>query len=141
MVMFFIPPLFPILAYIFMGKITPIFIAGIALYIPLLIFAFFYPLSGAHTAMKIFKEQELKILSKEFNKIYDFFINDVRNDKCNKILPEFEMLSKLDELYEKAERMPVWPFDTQTITKFGTIIGAIITSIWLNWLFGKMVQL
>lgn len=81
------------------------------------------------------------INSKSENKIYDFFINDIKNDKGKKILSEFEMLTKLDELYEKADRMPVWLFDTQTLTKFGSLLGAIIASFWLNWLFGKMVQM
>ncbi len=141
LVFFLLSPLIPIFAYIFFGQINIIFLVGLTLYIPLLIFAFFYPLSGAHFAMKKFKEEELNRLSKEFNKVYDEFNNKLRKISLNQLNIEFEVLEKIDALYKKAEKMPVWPFDTETIAKFGSILAAIITSIWLNWLFGKLVQM
>lgn len=141
LVLFLIPPLFPIMGYIFFGNVNILFLVGLTLYIPFLIFTFFFPLSGAHGAMKTFKEQELRMLSEEFNNIYDKFISSIRNNNLPKITEEFELIEKIDDLYNKANRMPIWPFDTNTFTKFVSILGAIITSIWLNWLFGKLVQM
>jgi hypothetical protein len=141
MVLFLLPPLFPIMGYIFFGNVNILFVVGLTLYIPFLILAFFFPLSGAHGAMKNFKDQELRMLSEEFNSIYDKFIKNIRDDNLPEIIEEFELMDKLGDLYNKANKMPVWPFDTNTLTKFGSILAAIITSIWLNWLFGKLVQM
>lgn len=91
--------------------------------------------------MRRFKHDELKILSEKFNEVYDKFIRDIQNPGVKQLPEDFELLRRLDELYKKTESMPVWPFDIKTLTKFGTILAAIITSIWLNWLFGKLVQL
>lgn len=141
MVILLIPPILPILTYIFFGNVNIVFIFGLSLYIPLLVFTFFYPLSGAHRAMRESKKRELKILSLEFNKIYDSFIMDIEKNHIHELPSDFEMLEKLDELYAKAESMPVWPFDTITITKFGSLLGALALSFWLNWVFGKMLEM
>ena len=146
LVVFLIPPILPILTYIYMGNVTLIFIAGVTLYLPLLVFTFFFPLSGAHGAMKEFKIQELKRLSREFNVIYDGFIDHItasdreKNEKIEKLASDSNLMEKLDELYQKAEKMPVWPFDTQTITKFMSLVGVTFLSIWLNWLFGHLMN-
>jgi len=118
-----------------------LFILGLTQYIPLVIVAFFYPLSGAHEATKKSKAQELETLSLRFNQIYDKLLIDVKNENFTRIPTDMDILNKLDVFYFKAEKMPVWPFDTETITKFGSILAAIITSIWLNRLFGITVQM
>lgn len=141
LVILLLPPLLPIFAYMIFNPVTIVLLAGLTLYLPLLVFTFFYPLSGAHKAMKEFKDRELQNLSNKFNTIYDTFIEKIDPDVDTPIPEEYEALEKIDRLYKKAEKMPVWPFDTDTITKFGSILAAIFTSIWLNWLFGKLVQM
>jgi len=141
LVILLLPPLIPIFAYMIFNPVTMVLLSGLTLYIPLLVLTFFYPLSGAHRAMKEFKDRELQNLSHKFNAIYDTFIEKIDPDADTLIPEEYDALEKIDRLYKKAEKMPVWPFDTDTITKFGSILAAILTSIWLNWLFGKFVQM
>ena len=140
MVTVLLPPLMPTMLYIFFGNVNVIFIFGIMIYIPFLIFTFFYPLSGAHHAMKSFKQKELDRLSHEFNKIYDEFTHGFNTDQLSNLAQRLEILERIDRLYVSAKKMPIWPFDTGTLTKFTGIIVAITASFWLNWLFGKLVS-
>ena len=146
LVVFLIPPLIPILTYLFMGNVTTLLIVGVSLYIPLLIFTFFFPLSGAHDAMKNYKGLALKSLSREFNRIYDGFIDHItdqtkgRDEKIKKLAADSDLMEKLDELYQKAEQMPVWPFDTNTITKFLSLIGLTLFSIWFEWILNQLIN-
>jgi hypothetical protein len=73
-------------------------ILAIGFYIPLLIFAFFYPLSGAHTAMSNAKKETLRSLSEQFNRVYDDFMIDIKANRPGTLRADFELADKVDKL-------------------------------------------
>jgi len=125
MVTVLIPLLIPLLMYIFFGQLNFILKSGIALYIPLVFFTFVYPLGGAHEAMNKFKKQELSILAKKFNQVYDDFIRDIKTNQLSEIPSDFDLMEKFDKLYSKAEKMPVWPFNFEIVSRFGALVAAL----------------
>lgn len=134
MTSFLLPMLIPIIFYMYLHDVNIILSIGLTLYIPILVFAFFYPLSGAHEVMKDFKNRELNLLTMEFNNVYDHLVNDIMLFKASDLPTEYEILDKIESLYNKADKMPVWPFDTKTLTKFISIISATLSAIWLEWI-------
>ena len=129
MVLVILPMIIPLVLYPIFGGLNELFSAGIIIYIPALCFAFFYPLSGAHNAMSKFKKQELSILSWEFNRVYDEFVRDIRSKQLKDIPDDFELMEKLDHLYQKAESMPVWPFNLAIFYKLGSVIVIVAIPI------------
>ena len=140
MILILVPPLLLIMTYVVFENLNIVFRCGLILYIPLLIFAFFFPLSGAHKAMKKFKAKELKRLSCEFNRIYDAFTKGFNTEKISELSTRLKIIRCLDQLYNKAEKMPIWPFDTRTVAKFTGILFAIIASFWINWIFNWLID-
>ena len=138
---FLAPLLFVIVAHMLTwSQITIGIVLGVSGYIPLIVFVFFYPLGIVHNAMVTSKMQMLNKISFKFDEISKEIMSSAKiNEEF--LLQKKQIIELLDNLYNKASSMPNWPFDTITLTKFGSILGAIITSIWLNWLFGKLVQL
>lgn len=104
------------------------------LFVGLLIFTFFYPLSGAHESMKASKNKELDYLAGEFNRVYYRLVTEMRGGNTGKMGVEASLLNDLDGLYRKAERMPVWPFDNETLRRFLSIPGALLSTILLQWI-------
>ncbi len=126
MVTVLIPGLIPLIMYIFFGELNFILKSGIALYIPLVFFTFVYPLGGAHEAMNKFKKQELSVLSKKFNQVYDDFIRDIKTNQLSEIPSDFDLMEKFSQLYSQAEKMPVWPFNFEILRGFGTIVTVLL---------------
>ena len=106
--------------YIYFGLETLIF------FVVLSSFLFFYPLLTAHNIMGKQKTKLLDNLSanlgvKYFNLYKQLANNDNKEEKA-----QIEELLELRELYYEAGKMPVWPFDTETLLKFvGTVIMPI----------------
>jgi hypothetical protein len=125
MILVLLPLVVPLLLYPIFAELNEILSAGIILFIPALFFAFLYPLSGAHTAMSKYKKQELSLLSREFNKVYDEFTRDIRDNRMLDIPDDFRFMENFEKLYQKAERMPVWPFNMEILSKLGAVIAAV----------------
>jgi len=125
MVYVLLPALVPLLLYVLFMPFTPIIMIGMIVYIPLVVLVFFYPLSGAHQAMKRYKTIELEYLAREFNRAYDTFISRVGGQEYqidDEAAQAADLMGKLEELYNKANKMPVWPFNVQTLTRFGATV-------------------
>ncbi|MBU8913254.1 MAG: hypothetical protein KOO61_04470 [Spirochaetales bacterium] len=125
MVYVLLPALVPLLLYVLFMPFTPIIMIGLIVYIPLLILVFFYPLSGAHQAMKRYKTVELEFLARQFNRAYDTFTSRVGSETFqidDEAAQAADLMSKIEELYNKANKMPVWPFNVQTLTRFGATV-------------------
>ena len=120
---------------LFLG-VNPLFIVTNSLYVALLITLFFYPLSGAHQAMRDRKQETLRVLSSQINARYDNFMGAMTYDTPPTLGPDFEVVDKLDKIYVRVQGMPVWPFDLATFSRFATIIGTVVLSVWLRWLVG-----
>lgn len=84
--------------------------------------------------MNKYKKQELSILSREFNRVYDEFIRDIRSKQLKEIPDDFELMDKLDQLYQKAESMPVWPFNLEILYKLGSVMVIVAIPILLQFI-------
>lgn len=130
-----LPPLLPIVAYILALSPNVLIVAGISLYVPLLVITFFFPLGGLHDAMSSIKKKELETLSDTFNHTYERYLSHLRGDD-SKSLDDVGALRDLTELYDRADKMPVWPFDTTTIAKFASILIALLSSVLISYVQG-----
>lgn len=126
-------PAILVVVYVFVLSVTTVFMVVTTLYITLLVFVFFYPLSGAHRAMLKAKQETLAMLSDQFNESYDHFMGAMKSTTIATSWADFDEVDKLDKLYVRAQAMPVWPFDLATFTRFATIIGTVTLTVWLKW--------
>lgn len=84
----------------------------------LLFVTFFLPLGSVHSAMKRAKVSELDRISFHFSEL-----NTMVNGQLKKkgyddtLLQEIRLLEKIDFLYAKVERMPVWPFNLNNLSR------------------------
>ncbi|HVN48637.1 MAG TPA: hypothetical protein VMU30_07430 [Bacteroidota bacterium] len=142
-----------VVSWILLYGLTPALLVSFCLYTIGLAIAFFLPLLSIHFAMKTAKKNELHRLSTIFRNSYSELHNS--NVSTNLLLSTNEptmthrigFLADIDQLYHGAEKMPVWPFNIETIIKFFTLIvipiliafGQIATqnklSAWLQGLF------
>ena len=129
LVLVMLVPLVPILTRIMLGTTSPITFVNVSMYVPVLVLTFFYPLGGAHRAMQTAKQNTLRTLSEEFNRIHDDFMGRIRDKSDTKepagMKEQFEMAEKVGKLYMEAQQMPVWPFNLTTLSRFG---GILLTS-------------
>jgi hypothetical protein len=100
-------------------------------------FAFFAPLSVAHTAMKGTKQRLLLEISHRFEKEYAVIQKSIQGD-VSKLEESMVNLKGLHSLYELTSKFPVWPFNIENIFRFITsfvspillvIISTIIRSL------------
>jgi hypothetical protein len=84
----------------------------------LLFITFFLPLGFVHSAMRRAKLRELEYISSHFT-----FLNESvkkrmnANDYSDQFLTDINALEKIDFLYSKTEKMPVWPFNFENLGK------------------------
>jgi hypothetical protein len=122
--------LLPVAGWILCFGVDLPLIAGFAVYLVFLTAAFFGPLLAIHTSMKNAKQRELQRISRMFRAEYRS-LSDVREKvdagapvEVNSQLREsVASMGALEQLYRRAEQMPVWPFDSGTLGKFMSLIG------------------
>lgn len=133
-------PLFPVIAFVLDLTVNPILVLAFIFYIPLLIFGFFYPLGGAHRAMSNAKQKTLRALSDQSNRIYDTFMADMGNNPTSRLTERLRMGRDINQMYARAQQMPVWPFNLTTLSRFGGILVtvgiAVGSKFVLDWLPG-----
>lgn len=91
----------------------------------LLFITFFLPLGSVHNAMKRAKEAELNFVARAFT----ILNKDVKKRMKEKTFgatlnEEIESLEKIDFLYTKTEKMPVWPFNLDNLTRL--VLAALV---------------
>ncbi len=96
-------------------------IIGALLYPLLAPFFFFLPLGTAHDAMQDAKDEELLSLSDKFTKAYNLLKKNISKEGSN-YEKELEKLEGIQKLYNLADSFPVWPFDTNSLRKFITVV-------------------
>ncbi|MBZ0180292.1 MAG: hypothetical protein K8F36_13445 [Melioribacteraceae bacterium] len=84
------------------------------LYFLFTIIIFFAPIYSVRKAMQIGKEKELKRINDAFLKVRQKIDYELDENASQRLL-EFK------RLYKEAEKMPVWPFDIETFSKFGSV--------------------
>lgn len=105
---------------------------GLLLYVFLATFFFFYPLWTVHDSMKTQKNDLLSKLNEKLDSIYQEAYKEIAT-KGTKINSEkLEKIKNLDTIYERANKMPIWPFDVGTLTRFLTTVLIPVLSIIVN---------
>jgi len=95
-------------------------------------FLFFVPLWPAHRIMRDTKRRELERLGREYKKYYYklLYIHKNRKEKVSSYKINFGKIEEIEFFYIRTEKLPVWPFDTFTLTRFtGTVIFPILLLI------------
>ena len=92
-------------------------IAVAVLYVLVLIFVFFVSISPAHDDMVRAKTNYLLKIHREYKDMHGNILEKLEPGKL--IDPdEYKRLSGLYELYDRVEKMAVWPLDFQTTLRF-----------------------
>lgn len=110
-------------------------------YIMISIFLFFFPLLGARESMKTNKEKFLELFSKPLNQEYELIFQEFKDgiDEYDQHLDE-RHLSKVQtmrDLYDQAMKMPIWPFDRDTILAFASRVLFPIFLVIINIIMAK----
>ena len=85
------------------------------------IIIFILSILKAHKQMIRDKRELLLSLHVEFQENYESFLTILSNGDFKKILSD--KIISINNMYLIAERMPVWPFDTKSISRFFTTIS------------------
>lgn len=97
---------------------APVYFYAFIFFYPISIFSFFASLSKAHNKMKTKKNEVISNLGKTFDSYYEKLNSSKKNGVYD--LREFELISHIETLYNIAIKMPVWPFDVNTMRRFFT---------------------
>lgn len=113
----------------------PVVIVWLLLYILLACFFFFYPLWGTHKAMRDEKNSVLDKLSIAMDEIYLNVYEEIASEGEAIRNKKLEKVERLDKIYQRANEMPVWPFDMNTIMKFMSTVAFPIATISIKIVF------
>jgi len=83
---------------------------------------FFVPLWGVHKAMAAVRTKEVETLSSQFSRNIPIMREWLVNEELypsEEALPVHETLERVVLLYERASRMPVWPFNIAIVAQVG----------------------
>lgn len=132
---------FVIIYYSYLRALIPHIWVLFAGYIAVSIFLFFYPLIGARDSMRTNKERFLELFSAPLNHEYELIFQEFRDgiDDYDQHLDE-RHLSKvltLRDFYDRAVKMPVWPFDRDTILAFLSRILLPLLLIVVNMIIAR----
>ncbi len=102
---------------------------GALIYFLTLVAIFFAPLMSVHTLMKEAKENELERLSELFRTAYSQLpeASEIENllgqeERTEDHQQNVHYLGQINNLYERADTMPVWPFNPGMLAKFFSVI-------------------
>jgi hypothetical protein len=88
----------------------------------IMVIVFFFPLSRAHAKMADAKTGILASLSRRHGIAYTTLYREMEAPDPKPMKRTYEELQKIENLYERAESMPVWPFDVSIVLKLATSI-------------------
>lgn len=97
---------------------------------------FFMPLFSAHSKMKSAKDATIQIIS-DYHSEKNRQILALLHDKGQLTKQMKEEIDALHEIYERAAKMPVYPFNFKTVT---TYLGSIITPV-IIFAIQRMIEL
>jgi len=125
---------------LFSGRLGPGPLILTGVYLALVVAVFFLPLGSTHEAMREAKQEELRVIAHHFNREYDqvkLALLKGDDQPGPAIGDSFSRLEHLRRIYDEADSMPVWPFDTRTLLRFGTTLGIPVGLMLLNVALGR----
>jgi hypothetical protein len=120
-------------------------ILGLIAFVPLFVIVFFVPLGVVHKVMAESKMESLHELSEKYLDVSRKIVKDMKEGKNDEeLVVNRELIEVLDNMYEKADRMPVWPFNIKTLSRFVSItigpLGIIFLEALLQSVFQEMLR-
>ena len=106
-----------LLLFLSEGLVSEIYLFTFLVYASFVTFFFFYPLWPIHNVMKAQKYELLKTLSEKLDPIYGEMTGSADISAEN-----LEKIEKLDRIYDRASKMPVWPFNIGGLIRFLTTV-------------------
>jgi len=133
---------FVIVYYSYLRDLIPNIWTIFAGYMIISVFLFFYPLLGARKSMKANKEKFLDLfcnpLSREYELIFQEFSDGIDTFDTHLDEKNLSRVAILRDFYDRANQMPVWPFDRDTILAFSSRVLLPIGLILLNMIIAQI---
>lgn len=138
--------LVPTIAYmVLFGLDWPVGIA-LGIYLVILSAGFTIPITFTHLAMQQVRHRELGRLAGAFYGVYRSLppADPAASVEAAPVLEldtqrKFEVLCRLEQLYSRAESIPVWPVRFQTLSQFISLIGIPILLVILQSFIDKVL--
>ena len=106
------------------------------IYVPVIIFVFFYPLEVLHSKLKNFRAAWLNCISLEINHVLLELNVAIKSQSNTSSSQLYSNLDSLNRYYQTVEKLPVWPFDLTGISK---LLGAILLPV-ITVALGKIIE-
>jgi hypothetical protein len=124
----------------FLGQEAPLFVGvacGVA-YVLIAPFVFVGPLIPFRPHMLREKRRFLKTISRQFDADLSQLFSKLDSDEVGSA--KLEKLEKLSQIHKSISALPEWPFDASTLRKFLAVLISPIFSVFISWLFAKIVE-
>lgn len=111
-------------------------------FIPLFVIVFFVPLGVVHRVMADTKRNTLQQICDKYLEVNKTITSDLKADKgYEEVAPHREMMDMLGGMYEKADKMPVWPFNMKTLTQFFSITLGPLAIVFLESTIQRFISM
>lgn len=139
-----------VVAWLLLFGLDLALVLGFSVYIVALAGLFFIPLVSVHKAMQDARDAELARIAGLFRQAYDQLPPATPVGVAVALHSELEMtvhyLGHLDRLYQRAEAMPVWPFNLTTLSQFFTLVVVplllfVVQAASQNWVTEQLRRL
>ncbi len=108
-------------------------------YMTALIVAFFVPLLAARGGMSRAKTASLELISDRCTHIMREAVDDLRR-KGDTEASKLKSLENLTKLYEMSNRMPIYPFNTRNVVRFGSSVLWPLALMILKWVQEQLTK-
>jgi len=102
---------------------------GLPLYIFFALFFFFYPLWPIHNSMKVQRYDLLSRLDEELDSDYREMLDDIIDKGIDVSSRTLKKIGRIDRIYERAHKMPIWPFEASGFVLFLTAVFVPVLSV------------
>lgn len=116
---------------------SPIVILTFISYVLGLSIVFFIPLLAARKGMFEAKKNAIKLISDNFNVAMQSAIISMNTEGSNRRI-NVGYIDDLTKLYEVANGMPVYPFNSRNVVKFLSSVLWPLVLILISWIIGKL---
>lgn len=107
-------------------------------YFVVLSVVFFVPLFAVRAGMKEARQTHLLLISDHFERAMQHPLNKLLSETAFVDKSDIDHIENLKKLYEIAEKMPIYPFNTEHVTRFfGSVLWPVAV-IFIKWLIDRL---
>lgn len=129
-------------ALIFVHGLTLPLVAWTAGWVLLLCAIFFLPLSSVHIAMSKRKQLiigEIDIKFNEFSEKLRVLLRKTSGKEDSQLTETLKSMEQLHSAYTIADKMPIWPFDFNSLAKFSSVVVLHLILTTISGLVGRIL--